>query len=41
LLFLETGIKLEELFALRVSHFDFSNTRFSSFFKLSPQACFA
>jgi integrase/recombinase XerD len=25
LLFLETGIKLEELFALRVSHFDFSN----------------
>jgi site-specific recombinase XerD len=25
LLFLETGIKLEELFALKVSHFDFSN----------------
>jgi site-specific recombinase XerD len=25
LLFLETGIKLEELFGLRVSHFDFSN----------------
>ena len=25
LLFLETGIKLEELFALRVSHFVFSN----------------
>src|SRR5688572_30665214 len=25
LLFLEAGIKLEELFALRVSHFDFSN----------------
>jgi site-specific recombinase XerD len=25
LLFLETGIKLEELFALNVSHFDFSN----------------
>jgi site-specific recombinase XerD len=25
LLFLETGIKLEELFLLRVSHFDFSN----------------
>ena len=25
LLFLETGIKLEELFALQVSHFDFSN----------------
>ena len=25
LLFLETGIKLEELFALHVSHFDFSN----------------
>ena len=25
LLFLETGIKLEELFAVRVSHFDFSN----------------
>jgi site-specific recombinase XerD len=25
LLFLETGIKLEELFELRVSHFDFSN----------------
>jgi site-specific recombinase XerD len=24
LLFLETGIKLEELFALKVSHFDFS-----------------
>jgi integrase/recombinase XerD len=25
LLFLETGIKLEELFALKISHFDFSN----------------
>ena len=25
LLFLETGIKLEELFAMKVSHFDFSN----------------
>jgi hypothetical protein len=25
LLLLETGIKLEELFALKVSHFDFSN----------------
>src|SRR5688572_2936207 len=25
LLFLESGIKLEELFGLRVSHFDFSN----------------
>src|SRR3954452_8004303 len=25
LLFLETGIKLEELFALKVSHFEFSN----------------
>jgi integrase len=25
LLFLETGIKLEELFGLKVSHFDFSN----------------
>jgi site-specific recombinase XerD len=25
LLFLETGLKLEELFALKVSHFDFSN----------------
>jgi site-specific recombinase XerD len=25
LLFLETGIKLEELFSLKVSHFDFSN----------------
>jgi integrase len=25
LLLIETGIKLEELFALKVSHFDFSN----------------
>lgn len=25
LLFLESGIKLEELFALKASHFDFSN----------------